>query len=143
MAKSSLLGVDRAPAIPKGRDIDAKGPSDSSDSGSDVQGELDLGADEVGLPRDLALTIEHSGDTDAAGTGERGAAMLDEPAREGADIGVDRITEAPDDGDAELPFDELDLEALSELASSGPEDDDEEDEDDEDDEDDEEDEEDD
>ncbi|HEV8313663.1 MAG TPA: hypothetical protein VGQ23_11390 [Burkholderiaceae bacterium] len=135
MAKSSLVGVDRAPAIPKGRDIDAKGPSDSSDSGSDIQGELDLGADEVGLPRDLALTIEHSGDTDAAGTGERGAAMLDEPAREGADIGVDRITKAPDDGDAELPFDELDLEALSEFASSGPEDDDEEDEEDEEDED--------
>jgi len=71
MAKSSLVGVDRAPAIPKGRDIDLKGPSDSSDSGSDIQGELDLGADEVGLPRDLALPIEHSGDTDAGGTGER------------------------------------------------------------------------
>ena len=51
--------------------------------------------------------------------------------------GVDRITGAPDDGDAELPLDELDLEGLSELASSGPEDEDEEDEDDEDDEDDE------
>ena len=134
MAKSSLVGVDRAPAIPKGRDIDLKGPSDSSDSGSDIQGELDLGADEVGLPRDLALPIEHSGDTDAAGTGERGAAMLDEPAREGADIGVDRITGAPDDADAELPLDELDLEGLSALASGGPEDEDEEDEDDEDDE---------
>src|SRR5436309_9851158 len=134
MAKSSLVGVDRAPAIPKGRDIDLKGPSDSSDSGSDIQGELDLGADEVGLPRDLALPIEHSGDTDAAGTGERGAAMLDEPARESADIGVDCITGARDDGDAELPLDELDLEGLSELASSGPEDEDEEDEDDEDDE---------
>jgi hypothetical protein len=45
MAKSSLVGVDRAPAIPKGRNIDAKGPSDSSDSGSDIQGdELDLEA---------------------------------------------------------------------------------------------------
>ena len=47
---------------------------------------------------------------------------------------MDCITGAPDDGDAELPLDELDLEGLSELASSGPEDEDEEDEDDEDDE---------
>ena len=128
MGKSSLVGVERAPMIPKGRDIDAHGPSDSSDSGSDVQGELDLGADDVGLPRDLALPIEHSGDTDAAGTGERASAMLDEPVREGADIGVDRIIPAPD-SDAELESDEPELEGLSELAVTGPEDDEEEDED--------------
>jgi hypothetical protein len=128
MAKSSLVGVDRAPAIPKGRDVNAQGPSDSSDSGSDIQGELDLGTDEIGLPGHLAPHIEHSGDTDAEGTGERGAAMMDEPVREGADIGVDRITNAPD-SDAELMSDEPELEGLAELAASGP--DEEEDEDDE------------
>src|SRR5881409_534364 len=60
MAKSSLVGVDRAPAIPKGRDIDLKGPSDSSDSGSDIQGELDLGADEVQDRKSTRLNSSHS-----------------------------------------------------------------------------------
>ena len=120
MGKSSLVGVDRAPAIPKGRDIDAQGPSDSSDSGSDIQGELDLGAEELGLPQDLPLHIERSGDTDSAGTGERATAMLDEPAVDGADIGVDRITTAPD-SDTEVSA-EPELEGLAELAEASPED---------------------
>jgi hypothetical protein len=96
MGKSSLLGVDRAPMIPKGRDIDAHGPSDSCDSGSDVQGELDLGADEI-----------------------------DQQLREGADIGVDRITDALD-SDSELESDEPELEGLSELAVADADDDDDE-----------------
>jgi len=113
MAKSSLLGIDRAPAVPGGRDTDAHGPSDSSDSGSDVQGELDLGAEEVGLPRGLALPIEHRGDTDAEGTGERGSAMLDDEPEMGRDIGVDRIV-----GPAGSE-DEPELEGLGELAEGG------------------------
>jgi hypothetical protein len=42
MARSSISGADRAPTQAPGRDVEALGPSDSSDSGSDVQGELDL-----------------------------------------------------------------------------------------------------
>jgi hypothetical protein len=116
MAKSSLLGIDRAPAMPAGRDIDARGPSDTSDSGSDIQGELDLGADAVGLPRGLALPIEHKGDTDAEGTGERGSAMPDDEPIAGADIGVDRVTGPA--GSEEEP----ELQGLTELAQAGPED---------------------
>ena len=38
MSHSSILGGDRAPQQAPGRDADTLGPSDSSDSGSDVQG---------------------------------------------------------------------------------------------------------
>jgi hypothetical protein len=39
MTSSSILGGERAARQAPGRDADALGPSDSSDSGSDVQGE--------------------------------------------------------------------------------------------------------
>ena len=38
MAYSSILGADRAPVQPSGRDAELLGPSDSSDSGSDALG---------------------------------------------------------------------------------------------------------
>ena len=41
MTNSSILGGERAARQAPGRDVDALGPSDSSDSGSDVQGEPD------------------------------------------------------------------------------------------------------
>ncbi|MBS0427440.1 MAG: hypothetical protein JSR41_09160, partial [Proteobacteria bacterium] len=40
MSTDPLLGGSRAPAHAPGKDIDALGPSDSSDSGSDVQTDL-------------------------------------------------------------------------------------------------------
>ena len=49
MAHSSLLGTERAAATPKGRDVESLGPSDLSDSGSDM-----VGADEGALA-DLIL----------------------------------------------------------------------------------------
>lgn len=69
MANSSILGGAPAPADPSGKSIDALGPSDSSDSGSDVQGELNHEA----LPEEGegALPISHESTSDAAGTGER------------------------------------------------------------------------
>jgi hypothetical protein len=73
MAYSSIMGADSAPTNPSGREAELLGPSDSSDSGSDALG-----------------TTEAHEDSDAGGTGERGAvAGLD--AREGADIMPDRI----------------------------------------------------
>ncbi|MDB5753207.1 MAG: hypothetical protein JWP65_3628 [Ramlibacter sp.] len=73
MAFSSILGADVAPAQPSGRDADLLGPSDNSDSGSDAIG-----------------TSEAHEDSDAAGTGSRGA-VAGSDAREGSDIMPDRI----------------------------------------------------
>lgn len=69
MSNSSILGGAPAPSSPSGKSIDALGPSDSSDSGSDVQAEINHYA----LPAegDGALPISHDSTSDAAGTGER------------------------------------------------------------------------
>jgi hypothetical protein len=96
MATSSILGGDRQPSQSSGRDIDALGPSDTSDSGSDIQGErgfdaLDEG--EVGGNR-----VDADSDTDAQGTGERGPAVQDRSIVEGADIAPDHV----EGGDAGL-----------------------------------------
>ena len=80
MAYSSILGADVAPAQPSGRDSGLLGPSDNSDSGSDAMG-----------------TSEVHGDSDAAGTGERGS-VDPRDGREGGDILPDHIVRAGDDG---------------------------------------------
>lgn len=78
MAHSSILGADVAPGHPSGRSSDLLGPSDSSDSGSDALG-----------------TQELHEDSDAAGTGERGA-VAGGDTREGGDILPDRVTRLPE-----------------------------------------------
>jgi len=102
MATSSILGGDRAPLESPGRDTDALGPSDSTDTGSDVQGEQatqELAEGEIG--GDLA---DLASDTDASGTGERATAEHDTRIEDGADIAPDRIVVgAPD-----LPATEVD-----------------------------------
>jgi len=75
MAYSSILGAEQAPAQPKGRDAEALGPSDNSDSGSDTVG-----------------THEAHADTDAVGTGERGN-VENNSGIEGADILPDRVVD--------------------------------------------------
>ena len=60
MASSSFLGGQHLPEHVRGKDTNALGPSDNSDSGSDAQGAY---GDE-----------EMSSDSDAAGTGERASA---------------------------------------------------------------------
>ncbi|HEX6707270.1 MAG TPA: hypothetical protein VF169_21105 [Albitalea sp.] len=118
MARSSITGAERAPTQAEGRDVEALGPSDTSDSGSDVQGELDLAS-----PVDLdnpTFGAEQPGlksDSDAAGTGERGSALLDEEAREGADIlpdDVRSLTGEDEDAEDVAPEAELEFEELSE-----------------------------
>jgi hypothetical protein len=60
----------------EGHDINALGPSDSSDSGSDMSG-----------------TPGRSGDTDSTGTGERAGVERRDEAAAARDIDVDRIEE--------------------------------------------------
>lgn len=120
MARSSISGADRAPTQAQGRDVEALGPSDTSDSGSDVQGELDLAAP-TDLDRALHGVVQpglESG-SDAAGTGERGAALPDEEGREGADILPDEVRSFADEAqDAEEVALEAELE-LAELTDAG------------------------
>ena len=91
MATSPLLGIDTAPAQAGGRDVEALGPSDSSDSGSDIQGELDLEGHSDREERLGAGHTDRGSDSDAEGTGERGSALLDEDVEEGSDISPDHI----------------------------------------------------
>jgi hypothetical protein len=79
MDYSSILGAEKAPAQPSGRDAELLGPSDNSDSGSDTVG-----------------THEAHADSDMAGTGERGSVTPGSEAREGGDILPDRIARLPD-----------------------------------------------
>jgi hypothetical protein len=107
MATSSILGGNAAPQRPRGTGTDLMGPSDSSDSGSDVQGERSLATDtdDGGAG---ALPVELDSDTDSTGTGERGAATGADP-RDGDDILPNRIirtSDALDDADR-LEVDEL------------------------------------
>ena len=107
MAQSSILGGSAAPSRPRGTGTDLLGPSDSSDSGSDVQGERALAtdADDGGSG---AVPNELDSDTDARGTGERGAATGADP-REGSDILPDRVVSTADalDDAERLEVDEL------------------------------------
>lgn len=101
--RSSILGGERVAQRASGKDVDTLGPSDSSDSGSDVQGEraMSTGAD---LPDELgALPVRGDSDSDSAGTGERASATgADAP--DGADIAPDRIRRArPGVDDADAP----------------------------------------
>ena len=100
MAQSSILGGTRAPTQAEGRDADALGPSDTSDSGSDIQGERRFNTDTEEGDLGGATPTEHDSDSDAAGTGERGSATPD-GARDGADIGVDRIDSVAGSTDAQ------------------------------------------
>ncbi|HEX9173878.1 MAG TPA: hypothetical protein VF861_14595 [Telluria sp.] len=134
MTGISTLDPDNFPEAPdrslgKGHGIDALGPSDTSDTGSDVVGGagfsqaidkdqlLDLG---TGTTSDLESSragetagpdvgdADFSGDSDSGGTGERAAAGRDSVAKDGADIDTDHIESFPD-----VPLDEADTDFLS------------------------------
>lgn len=81
---ASSLDPDNLPGLPDrvlgtGHGKGALGPSDNSDSGSDVQGIP--GQDPEGL----------DSDSDAAGTGERAGVEPENAAADGGDIDVDHI----------------------------------------------------
>jgi hypothetical protein len=130
MAGNSTLDPDNFPDPPDrvlgtGHGTGALGPSDSSDSGSDVVGAsglagedgLDLGS---GTSSDLEAgtaggtagpdvgDADLDSDTDSGGTGERAAAGRDSVVRDGADIDVDHIEAIPD-----VPLDDDDLDFLN------------------------------
>jgi hypothetical protein len=129
MTGNSTLDPDNFPDAPdrvvgRGHGTGALGPSDSSDSGSDIAGGpgvaqeegLDLGS---GTTSDLEQSMAGGtagpdvgdanldSDTDSGGTGERAAAGRDAVARDGGDIDTDHIETIPPD-----MLDEDDLEFL-------------------------------
>ena len=109
MAKSSLLGMEPVNPVAPGHDDLALGPSDSSDSGSDVAGLESLDVDDPQAPVDQALADDagrplggpdaRGGGSDTAGTGERRSAGSDAGRREAGDISVDRVFSPFGDGD--------------------------------------------
>jgi hypothetical protein len=72
----------------KGPNTRSIGPSDSSDSGSDLAGDDPIDADMLDLDRDAAGFDDT---TDAQGTGERSTAGEEPDLRIASDIGLDRI----------------------------------------------------
>ncbi len=105
MATSSSTSINTpASAMPKGRDIDALGPSDTSDSGSDVQGERPMATAPDNAAELGGLPVESGSNTDSTGTGERGSATGDEP-EPAADLQTDRIIERSDSAVPDLPPD--------------------------------------
>ena len=71
-------GNDRI--LGKGHGVDALGPSDTSDSGSDVRGAPGVDSD-----------------SDSGGTGERAAAVRNTVVPDGADIDTDHVETLPPD----------------------------------------------
>ncbi len=102
MARSSIQGINPAPAQPAGRDTASLGPGDNSDSGSDMMGIEDSEGGDPGVPTDVASRDDQGGSgllppdaltspSDATGTGERRSAGGDGGKQDGWDIGVDRV----------------------------------------------------
>ena len=90
---SSTLTPGNLPAGPdrrihQGHGTSALGPSDSSDSGSDVQGGVDI--TQVGME-------DADSDSDRSGTGERAAADSESEPRDGSDIDTDHVEKMPDE----------------------------------------------
>ena len=118
MAYSSILGADRAPTEPSGREAELLGPSDNSDSGSDTIGTREAREDTI----------------DSVQTGDRGT-VAGADLREGADILPDKVVnladdegfpDADSDGMEMTELDNRDAQRLAELDESriGPDGDD-------------------
>ena len=87
MARSPLIDPDFADPEPSGRDSASLGPSDSSDTGSDVAG----------------VAPDDGTASDAAGTGERAGAGRDATLPDASDIRPDRVFEPDAPHDAAGP----------------------------------------
>jgi hypothetical protein len=141
MTGTSTLDPDNFPEAPdrslgKGHGIDSLGPSDISDSGSDVVGgpgfatnldedqtlDLDRGTtsdDEESFAHDSAGPdvgdANFDGDSDFGGTGERASAGRDTIVKDGADIDTDHVESIPD-----LPLTDEDVDFLGSEPPRGP-----------------------
>ena len=104
MSQSSILGGERAPRQAEGRSADTLGPSDTSDSGSDIQGATRLKTDAEEGELGGTTPVDLDSDSDSMGTGER-AEAVPEGARDGADIGPDRIASSKDALDSAVSID--------------------------------------
>lgn len=137
MAHSSLVGIDRVAIEPAGRDIAALGPSDSSDSGSDMAGIDEPELNDAAEPVDFVLRNEghrgvipsgevHGSRSDSGGTGEGRGAGEDVGGRDGNDISVDRVFSADDgaEGDAASDIDLAEVGSSPAGDTEGPDDDD-------------------
>lgn len=123
MARSSILGGDEAPERSGSFDQAPLGPSDTSDSGSDVYGTPDMTAGgDMPLndgPLDLDRTSTTRGpvgadsDSDSTGTGERLGAEPNSGIDEGGDIAPDRIVGDLDAGLTGDPVASGDLDDLA------------------------------
>lgn len=102
MAASTLnLPTEGRQDVDQGHGTDALGPSDSSDSGSDMQGAGGGGAHRPGgiTPTGRAIgDADLDSDSDAQGTGERAMAGRDSEVADDHDIGVDRVIGADEAG---------------------------------------------
>jgi hypothetical protein len=133
MPNSSILGGTRADLNSAGRDVDALGPSDSSDSGSDVQGERSMPTDPDNPGELGALTVDGDNDSDASGTGERASATGDEgqgnsdilPNRVGNDgtMQPDSTLDVPLQDVGDIAADESEYDAGDENSDEGEDDD--------------------
>jgi hypothetical protein len=122
MAHSPLLGGERAPQRPAGTSTDLLGPSDSSDSGSDLTGAVGaVETDDIGLDTGYNDDIRRApgagadigdanldADSDRSGTGERAEAGRDTLRRDAPDISPDHI-EGGEGSDEALVADADDL----------------------------------
>lgn len=126
MSHSSILGGERAPQQARGRDAETLGPSDTSDSGSDIQGATRLKTDAEEGELGGATPVSNDSDSDSMGTGER-AEAVPEGARDGADILPDRIASSKDalDSAESITGDDDSIEGLADDSSDDESDDDE------------------
>ena len=124
MSQSSFVGGGRAPQRAKGRGSDALGPSDTSDSGSDIQSASRLKTDTEEGELGGATPIDSGSDSDSMGTGERRSAVPG-AGRDGADITPERIARSKDalDSAVRIGNDDDSIEALADDESAGEDDD--------------------
>jgi hypothetical protein len=111
MANSPLLGGERAPRRPRGTSTDLLGPSDLSDSGSDIAGASGaVDTDEIGFDGGSNDDIRRApgagadigdadldADSDSGGTGERAEAGRDTLRRDAPDLMPDQVVGAGSD----------------------------------------------
>lgn len=105
MAQSPLLGADRAPRRPRATSTEMLGPSDLSDTGSDLVGaDGAVETDDIGFDGGTNDDIRRApgagadigdadldADSDSGGTGERAEAGRDTLRRDAPDISPDQV----------------------------------------------------
>lgn len=105
MAQSPLLGGEHAPENPKGTSVESLGPSDLSDTGSDIAGAVGaVDTDREGFDGGTNDDVRRApgagadigdanldADSDSGGSGERAEAGRDTLRREQPDISPDRV----------------------------------------------------